>query len=210
MKLDIVDTRNKKVGQADLDSSVFEVEVKANLLHDVVVAQLAARRSGTHSTKGRHEVRGGGAKPWKQKGLGKARAGSIRSPIFRGGGVTFGPKPRDYSYNLTKKVKRAALKSALTLKAQEKALIVVDALPFDEPKTKAGVATLEAFGITGKKTLVVTHGVNLAVEKSFRNIPSVNLLRSEGVNVYDLLNSEAVVMTKDALTAIQERLGTSA
>ena len=207
MNLPIVDISNKKVGDAKLLSAVFEVEIKQNIMRDVVLAQLASRRSGTHNTKTRNEVRGGGAKPWKQKGLGRARAGSVRSPIFRGGGITFGPKPRDYSYNPPKKVRKAALKSALSVKAKDNALVVVDAFSFDEPKTKQAVVALTALKLADKKTLVVIEAANASIEKSFSNIPSVKLLRAEGVNVYDLLNAENVLMTQAALLKLEERLG---
>ena len=207
MNLPIVDISNKKVGDAKLAPAVFEVEIRQNIMRDVVVAQLASRRRGTHNTKTRNEVRGGGAKPWKQKGLGRARAGSVRSPIFRGGGITFGPKPRDYSYSPPKKVRKAALKSALSVKAKEKALIVIDAFSFDEPKTKQAVAALTALKLADKKTLVVIDAANSPVEKSFSNIPTVKLLRAEGVNVYDLLNAENVLITQAALLKLEERLG---
>lgn len=207
MDIPVVDISNKKVGQASLSPAVFETEIKPSVIQDVVVAQMASRRSGTHSTKTRNEVRGGGAKPWKQKGLGKARAGSIRSPIFRGGGITFGPKPRNYSYNPPKKVRKSALKSALSLKAKENALIVIDNLPFEEPKTKQAVAALSALEILNKKTLVVIESANAPVEKSFKNIPTVKLIRAEGVNVYDLLNAQIVLLTKAALLKVEERLG---
>ena len=207
MEISVVDISNKKVGAAKLSPSIFEVEVKPDIIRDVVLAQLASRRSGTHNTKTRNEVRGGGAKPWKQKGLGRARAGSIRSPIFRGGGITFGPKPRDYSYSPPKKVRKAALKSALSIKAKENALIVIDAFSFDEPKTKQAVAVLAALEIADKKTLVVIEAANAPVEKSFSNIPSVKLLRAEGVNVYDLLNAQNVLVTQAALVKLEERLG---
>jgi len=206
MNVDILDSAAKKVGEAELASSVFEVEVKPHLLHDVVVDQLAHRRAGTHKTKGRSEVRGGGSKPWKQKGTGRARAGTIRSPLFRGGGVIFGPTPRSYGGSLNKKVKRAALKSALSVKAAEAAITIVDSFSFAAPKTKEAVTALSALGLSAKKTLVVLGSKDTNVEKSFRNIARVNLVRAEGINVYDILNAERVVVTKEALNSIQERL----
>lgn len=206
MQIKLVDTKKKKVGDVELLPSIFEAEVKPHLIHDMVVCQMANRRAGTHSTKGMHEVRGGGRKPWKQKGLGRARAGSIRSPLFRGGGIVFGPKPRDYSYNLTKKAARGALISALSLKQNENALIIVDKLVFKEPKTKLAVKTLGGLGLTGK-TLIVSNNKDDNIDKSFRNIPKVKQILAKAINVYDLINADHVLMTKEALDSIQERLG---
>lgn len=211
MQFDIFDSSNKKVGTAEGADEIFSAEVKPHLLHDVVVSQLAGRRRGTHKTKGRSEVRGGGRKPWKQKGTGRARAGTIRSPLFRGGGVVFGPTPRDYSIKLTKKVKRGALVSALSLKASESALRIIDELNFTEPKTKSALEILKTHGLLDKKVLVVIDGAdstdaNGAVEKSFRNIPTVNLVKTEGVNVYDLLNADVIVMTRIAFEKTGERV----
>lgn len=205
MKIKLVNTKKKKVGDVDLDPSIFEVEVKPHLIRDMIVSQMANRRSGTHSTKGMHEVRGGGRKPWKQKGLGRARAGSIRSPLMRGGGITFGPKPRNYGYKIPKKARRSALISSLTVKAQEKALIVVDKISFDEPKTKNGVAALSSLGLKGK-TLIVINSKDKNVSLSFRNIPRVKMLAAKSINVLDLIDAEHVLMTKDALDSITERL----
>lgn len=205
MNIDIIDSEKKKVGDVELDPSIFETEVKKGLLHDMVVSQMASRRSGTKCTKFRHEVRGGGAKPWKQKGTGRARAGSKRSPIFRGGGVTFAPKPRDYSFKLPKKARSAALRCALSAKIIDNAIMVVDRLELAEPKTKLAIATLTALGLTGK-TLIVLEESNRNIELGFRNVLGVKLLNVAGVNVYDLLDADHVVMTEKALAAIQERL----
>jgi large subunit ribosomal protein L4 len=205
MKLDIVDSANKKVGDVDLSATVFEVEVKPHLLRDVVINQLANRRRGTHKAKGRAEVSGGGVKPWKQKGTGRARAGSIRSPLFRGGGITFGPTPRDYSYKTPKKVRRAALRSALSVKAADNALIIVDGFGITEPKTKQAALVLNALGVTDMKTLVVINEANVVIEKSFHNIPRVKVIRVEGVNVYDLLDAQRVVVVADAIEPLTAR-----
>ncbi len=206
MKIDLIDTNKAKVGEVELLPSVFEAKVKAHLIHDMVVNQLANRRAGTHSTKVRSEVRGGGAKPWRQKGLGRARAGSLRSPIFRGGGITFGPKPRDYSYKIPKKARRGALISALSSAVQDNALLVVDKIEVDAPSTKKAATALSTLGLTGKVLIVIAE-TDKNIELSFRNIPQVRLLLAQGINVYDVVNADNVVMTKEALDKIQERLG---
>ncbi|MBF0171290.1 MAG: 50S ribosomal protein L4 [Nitrospinae bacterium] len=206
MKTDILDTANKKTGEADLAPSVFEAEIKESLLHDVVLCQLASRRSGTHATKTRAFVSGGGVKPWKQKGTGRARAGSIRSPLFRGGAIIFGPSPRDYGYSLPKKVRAAALRSALSAKAAEKAITVIATVAMDAPKTKQAAAMLAALGLADKKVLLLLDTRNEAVEKSFRNIDGVKTMHAAGINVYDILNADALLMTNGALEAITERL----
>ncbi len=206
MKTDILDSSNKKTGEAELAPSIFEAEVKESLLHDVVVCQLASRRAGTHSTKTRAFVRGGGVKPWKQKGTGRARAGSIRSPLFRGGAVIFGPSPRNYGYKLPKKVRAAALRSALSAKVPSRTVTVVDNLTFDAPKTKQAVAMLSSLGLAGKKVLFLLEARNEAVEKSFRNIDRVKIMMAAGINVYDILDADALVMTNGVLEAITERL----
>ena len=206
MKLDIVDSSNKKLGDVELLPSVFEAEVKPHLIHDVVVWQMARRRAGTSKTKTRTEVKGGGQKPWRQKGLGRARAGSIRSPLFRGGGIVFGPRPRSYEYNIPKKVRRGALVSALTVKAGEGSVAVVDKLEMDEPKTKKALAALGALGLTGK-VLIIIDGRDANLELSFRNLPDVRVLQASAINVYDLLDAEKVLFTRSALEKVQERLG---
>lgn len=205
MKINVIDIKKKKVGDVELPSDIYEASVNKSLLHDVVVNQMANHRRGTSSTKGRHEVRGGGRKPWKQKGLGKARAGSIRSPLFRGGGVTFGPKPRSYAYSIPKKAKRAALASALSLKVKENAFMVVDKIKVDKPKTSEAVAILSKLGLEGKSLLVLGE-IDKNLELSFRNIPGVKLTLPNRLNVYDLLNADQVLCAQDALAGIQERL----
>ncbi|MBI5816166.1 MAG: 50S ribosomal protein L4 [Nitrospinae bacterium] len=205
MLLDIIDAKKKKVGEVELAPSVFEVEVKAHLVHDVVVSQLASRRAGTHKVKERDEVRGGGAKPWKQKGTGRARAGSTRSPLFRGGGTVFGPRPRDYGYTMPKKAREGALRSALTARAKENVIMVVDGIALEAAKTKKAAALLGKLGLSGK-TLIVVDGKDKNVELGFRNLPDVKLLQAAAINVFDLVNADHIVMTKDALGKIQERL----
>ncbi len=205
MKIDVIDTKKNKVGDAELAPEIFEGEIKRHLVHDVVVNQMANHRKGTHKTKNRTEVRGGGKKPWKQKGLGRARAGSIRSPLFRGGGVVFGPTPRNYGYSVPKKVRKAALVSALTFKAQDNAFIVVDKLELAAPKTKDALAILNSLGISGK-VLIVTGSRDSNLELSFRNIAGVKMVRPETVNTLDLVKADTVLCVRDALDGIHERL----
>lgn len=185
-------------GSADLVDDVFGVEPNIPVMHQVVTAQLAAKRQGTHSTKTRAEVRGGGAKPWRQKGTGRARAGSSTSPIWRGGGIAHGPKPRDYSQKTPKKMVRLALRSALSDRAAEGKVIVVDAWNFDTPKTKDAVAALSAIGAEGK-VLVVLGDTDEAAYKSFRNLTDVHCLHVGELNTYDVLDSDVVVFTEDTL-----------
>ena len=185
-------------GKVTLDDAVFGIEPNIGVMHQVVNAQLAARRAGTHSTKTRAEVAGGGAKPWRQKGTGRARHGSIRSPQWRGGGVAHGPRPRDYSQKTPKKMIKLALRSALSDRAGEGAVIVVKEWSFDEPKTRDGVAALDAIGAEGKVLMVLGSGDENAW-KSFRNIPSVHCLSAGELNCYDVLDSDIVVFTEETL-----------
>jgi len=204
MKIDVVSMEGKKVGELELADAVFGTKVKDYLLWEVVKAQQAAKRAGTHATKTREHVRGGGKKPYKQKGTGNARQGSTRAPHFVGGGVVFGPHPRDYSYTVPKKVKRAALASALSLRAQENKLVVIDKLSFDAPKTKKLAAVLKALGL--KSALVVDGKQNTNLLKSGMNLPKSKTLPPEGLNVYDILNHPALVIAKDAVKAIEARI----
>ena len=185
-------------GKAELLADVFGIEPNIPVMHQVVTAQLAARRAGTHSTKTRKEVRGGGAKPWRQKGTGRARAGSSSSPIWRGGGVAHGPRPRDYSQRTPKKMIRLALRSALSDRAAEGKVIVVDAWNFDTPKTKDAVAALDAIGAEGKILMVFGPG-DEAAYKSFRNLPHVHCVTAGELNTYDVLDSDVVVFTEATL-----------
>ena len=184
-KVDIKKSDGAKSGTIELDENIFGIEPNVAVMHQVVNAQLAAKRSGTHSTKTRAEVRGGGAKPWKQKGTGRARAGSSRIPHWRGGGIALGPKPRDYSQRTPKKMKRLALRSALSDRAQSNSVYVVDAWEFETPSTKAAKMALEAIGAEGK-VLIVTNAEDANTEKSFRNLSNVNVLSSDQLNVFDL------------------------
>lgn len=202
-KVAVYNMHGAQVGEIELNDNVFGIEPNKAVMYDFIKMQLANKRQGTSSTKTRTEVRGGGKKPWRQKGTGRARVGSSRNPVWRGGGIAFGPKPRDYSYRLPQKVRRLALKSALSSKAIDNNIIVVDQLSFDEPKTKAMVQALQALNV-GKKTLLVTADGNANVVKSARNIPGVKPMRADFINVYDILKHETLLITKDAVAMVEE------
>src|SRR5688572_1982731 len=204
MQLDVVDIQGKKVGALEVANAVFGAPVREDLFWEVVKAQRAARRAGTHATKTREFVRGGGKKPYRQKGTGNARQGSTRAPNFVGGGVVFGPHPRDYSYTVPKKVRRAALASALSLRAQENKLVIIDKLAFDAPKTKRLAGLLKTLGL--KSALVVDGKQNSNLTKSGKNLPKSKTLAPEGLNVYDILNHPALVIAKDAVKAVEARI----
>lgn len=191
-----------EVGTMDLNDNIFGIEASESAMHMAVVQFLANQRQGTQSTKTRAEVRGGGRKPWRQKGTGRARQGSTRSPQWTGGGVVFAPKPRDYSFKLNKKVKRLALKSALSTKCAEEKIIVLDELSLSEVKTKEMVKVLE--NIKAGKALIVMDGSNKNVILSARNIPEVKTAAVNTINVYDLLKYNTLVMTKEAVAKIEE------
>lgn len=198
----IYNMEGKEVGSLELNDAVFGVEVNEHLVHMAVVQQLANNRQGTQKAKTRSEVRGGGRKPWKQKGTGHARQGSIRAPQWTGGGVVFAPVPRDYSFKLNKKEKRAALKSALTSKVNDSKFIVVDELKLDEVKTKKFQDVLSNLKIN--KALVVLNENDQNVVLSARNIPAVKTALTNTINVYDILKYDTVVVTKDAVATIEE------
>ena len=187
-----------------LPESIFGVPIRPHLLHQAVIMQLNNRRSGTASTKTRGLVRGSGRKPWRQKGTGRARVGSIRSPLWTGGGTTFGPQPRDYSYRLPKKARREALLSALSLRRKDEKIIVIDKLELAETKTKLMLEVLKNLGV--ESALIVIHESDEKVERSARNLGTVKVLRAEGLNVYDILRYEHLVLTEQALGVIEERL----
>ena len=199
----VYNMEGKEVGTIELNDAVFGVEVNEHLVHMAVVQQLANNRQGTQKAKTRSEVSGGGRKPWRQKGTGHARQGSTRSPQWAGGGVVFAPVPRDYSFKLNKKEKRAALKSALTSKVQGSSLIVVDELKFDEIKTKNFVGFLNAIEATGK-SLVVTPEVRVNVVKSAANVPGVRTTIASTLNVYEILNADKFIIDKAAVEKLQE------
>ena len=198
----VVNTEGKEVETLELSDKIFGVEINENIVHKAVVAHLAAMRQGTQSALTRSEVRGGGRKPWRQKGTGHARQGSIRAPQWTGGGVVFAPKPRDYSQKINRKEKQLALFSALTAKVNDNKFIVVDDLSMDAPKTKAFVQILE--NLKANKALVVTEGAIENVILSARNIPGVDTEDRVAINVYDILKHDTVVITKDAVKAIEE------
>lgn len=198
----VYNTDGKEVDKLELNDSVFGVEINEHLVHMAVVSQLANKRQGTQSAKTRAEVRGGGRKPWRQKGTGHARQGSTRSPQWTGGGVVFAPKPRDYSIKLNKKEKAGAMKSALTSKVNEEKFIVLDELKLDEIKTKKFVEVLKNLEVA--KALVVTKDNDPNVILSAKNIPDVKTTLTNTINVYDILKYDTVVITKDAVAAIEE------
>ena len=198
----VYNIEGKEVGTIDLSDAVFGVEVNEHLVHMAVVSQLANKRQGTQKAKTRSEVSGGGRKPWRQKGTGHARQGSTRAPQWTGGGVVFAPVPRDYSFKMNKKEKRAALKSALTSRVEENKFIVIDELKFDEIKTKKFQEVLNNLKVN--KALVVLEDGNTNVEVSARNIPDVKTARTNTINVYDVLKYNTVITTKAAVEAIEE------
>jgi large subunit ribosomal protein L4 len=202
--VDVYDISRAKVGEATLRDDIFSVPVQGHIMHEVVTMQLACRRAGTASTKGRAEVRGGGHKPWRQKGTGRARVGSNRSPVWRGGGVVFGPKPRSYAYKVPKKVRRLALKMALSSKLANSQLIILDQYPFEAPKTKEFVKVMEKLQLD--KALFITAGDDRVLTLSSRNVPYVQVMRPEGLNVYDILRYDYLVVLQPAISQIEERL----
>jgi len=196
--VDVLSNTGTKAGSVELDETYFGIEPNVAVMSQVVTAQLAARRSGTQSTKTRAESRGGGAKPWAQKGTGRARAGSSRSPIWRGGGVALGPKPRSYAQRTPKKMVRLALRSALSDRASEGKVLVVDAWGWDAPRTKDAKAALAALGASGRVLVVLNDGDGVAA-RSFRNLPEVQVINARELNAYDVLVNDFVVFTQDNL-----------
>ena len=197
----IFNKEGKKVDEMQLNETVFATEVNEYALHQVVVALLANKRQGTQSAKTRSEVRGGGIKPWRQKGTGRARQGSIRAPQWIKGGIVFAPKPRDYRMAVPKSMRKVAMKSALTTKVQNEQMIVLDELSFEAPKTRIVVDMLKA--LEAKKALIITAESNEAVYKSARNIEGVSVIPANNINVYDLLKYEKLIVTKDAVSKIE-------
>lgn len=204
-QLDVIDLNNKQVGSVDLADSVFATEVSEALLYQSVRHYLACRRAGTHKTKGRGEVRGSGRKPWKQKGTGRARVGSVRSPVWRKGGTVHGPQPRDYSYKFPKKMQLGALRSALTAKLNDGAIKVVDEFTLGDHRTSAFAAVLKKLD-AGSKVLLVDNGDNRNLELSSRNIPGVQVVASHEVHPYDLLNSTTIIFSKATVEKCSEAL----
>ncbi|MBZ5751434.1 50S ribosomal protein L4 [Metabacillus rhizolycopersici] len=204
-KVALLNQSGSNVGEIELNDSVFGIEPNQHVLFDAVIMQRASLRQGTHKVKNRSEVAGGGRKPWRQKGTGRARQGSIRSPQWRGGGVVFGPTPRSYAYKLPKKVRRLAIKSALSSKVIDNNIVVLEDLAFNAPKTKEMTAVLNGLSVA-KKALIVTADNNENVALSARNIPGVTVVTAGGVNVLDVLNHEKLIMTKAAVQKVEEVL----
>lgn len=205
-KVALLNQTGKNIGELELSDSVFNVEPNQQVLYEVVKAQRAAMRQGTHKTKGRSEVRGGGRKPWKQKGTGRARSGSTRSPIWVGGGTVFGPTPRDYSLKVNRKVRRLALKTVLTLKVRDDAFKVLDALSLESIKTKGMVEVLNNLNLSGKIMVILPEG-NDNLIKSARNIPGVFVTTVSHASVYEIMNYKNVLTTVDAVKLYEEVLG---
>jgi len=201
---DVYNLQNEKVSEIELKDEVFAVPIKKHVLHQVVVGQLCRRRSGTAATKGRSDVKSSGNKLWRQKGTGRARVGDGASPTRKGGGVAFGPSPRDYSQKVPKKVRRSALRMALTDKVQDNHLIIVEDFSLTEIKTKKFVETLRRFDV--KKALIVTGGKSENLEKSSKNVPLIKVMRYEGLNVYDLLRYDHLFIEQPAVQKIEEAL----
>ena len=205
-KVSVLNQAGTSVGEIELNEAIFGIEPNEAVLFEALVQQRASLRQGNHKVKTRAEVAGGGRKPWRQKGTGRARQGSIRSPQWRGGGIVFGPAPRSYSYKLPKKVRRLALLSALSTKVREEDVIVLEGLTFDAPKTKEFIKVLADLSIN-RKALIVTADLDETVALSARNIPGISVVTATGINVLDLIGHDKLVMTKAAVQKIEEVLG---
>ena len=202
----VYDQNKQECGELTLSADVFEVEARPEILNLVVRAQMAAKRAGTHMAKTRAFVSGGGVKPWKQKGTGRARSGSNRSPVWRGGAIVFGPQPRDYSFKLNKKLKQLARRSALTYKAQAGAISIVEAISMEAPKTKSVAALAEALKVDDKKVLLVLPESNVNLQLSCRNLPYVKPVLAQNVCTYDVMNASAIVMVEGAENVLNTML----
>jgi len=205
-KLTVLDKSGSNVGEIELKDSVFGIDPNEQVMYQAIIMQRASMRQGTHAVKNRSAVRGGGVKPWRQKGTGRARQGSIRSPQWVGGGVVFGPTPRSYSFKLPKKVRRLAIKSALSSKVKDNEVIVLDDLVFDAPKTKEFVNVLSNLSVN-EKALIVTGELHEATALSARNIPTVKLVPADQVTVLDVVNYSRLILTKAAVEKLEEVLG---
>jgi large subunit ribosomal protein L4 len=201
---DFFNIEKKKVAKLELNDAVFGAEPNDAVIYDVIKMQRAARRSGTASTKTRHDVSGGGKKPWRQKGTGRARAGTTRSPIWRGGGIVFGPHPRDFSYSVPKKIRRKALICALSMKLKQDKMLILKDFPMEKISTKAFKNVVDLFGL--KKALFILDNDNNTLQKSSRNIKSIKMIRSEGINVYDILNHEHLVFLEPSIKKLEGAL----
>lgn len=205
MKTAVVDTKGKKISEMDLNDEIFSHKLNEPLVHQVVKAEMANKRQGNASTKTRAMVSGGGVKPWRQKGTGRARAGSNRSPLWRGGGITFGPEPRDYYQRIPRKMRKGAIKSALSAKVKGENLVVIETIDFNEPKTVKAEELLMDLKLNGKTTILLSKA-NQILEKSFRNIPNANVTSVDKILVYDILNNKNLLITKDAVQRLTEVL----
>lgn len=203
--IEVKNTSGKKVSDTELSASVFGIEPNMHAMHEVVRAQRAARRAGTHSTLTRGQVRGGGKKPWRQKGTGRARQGTIRAPQWAGGGTVFGPHPRSYAFKVPNKVVKLAMRSALSAKAADAELVVVEAFSFEKPSTKEAAAILKNLGLNGRITLVIADD-DINTYLSFRNIPTVRVIATSEANTYDFIDNKVLVFTSAALSRIEEVL----
>ena len=201
---DVFNIEKKKVAKLELNDAVFGAEINEAVIYDVIKMQMAARRSGTASTKTRHDVSGGGKKPWRQKGTGRARAGTTRSPIWRGGGIVFGPHPRDYSYSIPKKIRRKALICALSMKLKQDKMLILKDFPMGKISTREFKGVVDLFGL--KKALFVLDKDNTNLQKSSRNIKNIKMIRSEGINVYDILNHEHLVLLEPSIKKLEGAL----
>ncbi len=202
-EVDVINTDNKKVGKITLNPEIFGAPVKGHLIHEVLVNQMANKRQGTAATKSKGMVRGGGAKPWKQKGTGRARAGSNRSPLWKGGGITFGPHPRDYSYKVPKQVRWEAMNSAFSAKVASQDLVVVDKIDLPEPKTKIMASILKKLGLEGS-LLILTMKDERLIGRAARNIPWVTVKNIESLNLYDIVRHRKLLVTSDIVKKIEE------
>lgn len=204
-EIDLYSMDGNKKGKIELSETVFDVDVNETILHQALVRQMAGARRGTHSTKTRGKVRGGGKKPWRQKGTGRARHGSIRSPLWVGGGITFGPAPRDYSQKMPKKMRRLALKGVLSAKVREGKMMALDALTFEKPRTRDFIKMLEALELP-ENALFIVNGYNRATEKSASNLQGVKIIDTSVLNIYDMLKYDRLVITEDAISRVEEVL----
>jgi large subunit ribosomal protein L4 len=206
MQAPLKNMQGQEVGTVELPDEIFNIEPNQTVMHQALVRQLANKRQGTHKTKTRGEVRGGGRKPWRQKGTGRARQGTIRAPQWRGGGAVFGPSPRSYTKRMPRKMRRLALRSALSVKAADEQIVVLDELSFDAPRTKDMVAVLDALGVERNALLLLPEADDI-IELSTRNIPYVKMLRANYINVRDLLGYQTVIMPRQAIDVIADFLG---
>lgn len=205
MKLQVLDANGSSIKEISVNKTIWGIEPHQQAMFDAVVAQQSAMRQGTHKTKTRTEVSGGGRKPWRQKGTGRARQGSIRAPQWKGGGIVFGPTPeKNYLKHVNKKVRRLAIKSALSLKTQNKNLVIIDQFGIEQPSTKAMVGVLNNLKVNNEKLLIITTDGDEVNFKSSRNIEKVNIITSAGINIYDLLNADKLLITEQAVKAIEE------